>query len=178
MPTLSLRLIDFGPSQRLGHQSGNLMHFGSGSLLDRFRSRIRGDLLGVPSVPGMLTCTVAWREGDEWLAACLQQLRENRDMVVDRLINAGLGLSGTVNEATYLQWLDFSALPGVTAALAADANVSVSDLLREHAGVACNNGADFGDNLRSFARLNFATSPAVLADICDRLQQFAVQHSM
>ncbi len=153
-----------------------LMHFGSDALLERFRGRIRGDLLGVPSVPGMLTTIAAWQHGDEWLGQCLTQLQANRDMVMERLINSGIGIASTVNEATYLQWLDFSALPGVRSALEADPDLCVSDLLRQHAGVACNNGPDFGDGLRSFARLYFATSPDVLAEICDRFAAFAAHH--
>ncbi len=150
-----------------------LMHFGSDALLTRFRENVKGDLLGTPSVPGMLATTVAWQHGQEWLDACLGQLTTNRNMVTAKLLHSDIGVTGTVNEATYLQWLDFTALPGVRSALAATEESCVSDLLRTHAGLACNDGPNFGQDLSHFARLNFATSTDLLEDICTRITEFA-----
>ena len=154
-----------------------LMHFGSNELLATFRDRVRGDLLGVPSVPGMISSIAAWQHGRPWLDTCIAQLHRNRDAVGSELLHADTGISGTTNEATYLQWLDFSALPGVKASLAANPGSSVSDLLRKEAGVGCNNGADFGPGQEHFARLNFATSPEILSEICTRIVGFASSNS-
>jgi cysteine-S-conjugate beta-lyase len=179
-PTTSNRTVTITSPSKAFNNAGlrcALMHFGSTALLERFTDQIRGDLLGVPSVPGMLTSIAAWCHGREWLGHCVEQLRENRDVVASRLLDAPNGISGPLNEATYLQWLDFSALPGVRVALDADPTICVSDLLRERVGIACNNGPDFGDDLRHFARVNFATSATVLNEICNRIERFAAMHT-
>jgi cysteine-S-conjugate beta-lyase len=149
-----------------------VMVFGSAALRERFDAVIPAHLLGIASVPGMIASIAAWTHGGPWLADCLVQLQANRDYVADRL-KRDLPMVGCVPvEATYLQWLDFSAFP-----LGADEIVSTR--LREEALVAMNDGPTFGAGLESFARLNFATSPAVLAHILDRIVGWAqrVPHS-
>lgn len=57
------------------------------------------------------------------------------------------------NEGTYLQWLDFGEL---------GLEVEPADWLLEQARVAVNSGVPFGGQARRFARLNFATTRALL----------------
>lgn len=68
-------------------------------------------------------------------------------------------------EGTYLAWFDFAALAvGPTAAA----------FLLDRARVALSDGAEFGGDA-SCARLNFATTPAILEEICERIVA-AVRH--
>ncbi|MDA8283887.1 MAG: hypothetical protein M0Z42_11505, partial [Actinomycetota bacterium] len=63
-------------------------------------------------------------------------------------------------EATYLAWIDLSAY-----GLGDDPAAAVLAAGR----VALGHGPDFGPGGQGFVRLNFATSPAVLSGVLDRL---------
>jgi cystathionine beta-lyase len=95
------------------------------------------------SVFGYLGALAAYREGDAWLAAQLDYLRANRDVLEGFVARTPeLGLAHV--EATYLAWIDCSALR------IPDAHA----LFLEH-GVALSAGAQFGD--ARYVRLNFGT---------------------
>lgn len=89
-------------------------------------------------------------------------LRETRDFAYDLLTQAIPGIKVTRPEATFLMWLDFS-------------DTEIHDVekpaawLRRTAGVALNEGTDFGEAGRHCARLNFATSPALLEKAITRM---------
>lgn len=110
-----------------------------------------------PSVFGYLAALAALREGGDWLAAQLDYLRVNRDLV-EREVAATPGLAMAHVEATYLAWIDASGL----------------GLPDPHAhflacGVALSPGAQFG--APSFVRLNFGTQRARLAEALARMKR-------
>ena len=108
---------------------------------------------------GIVASLAAWSpDGDSWLADCLAMLDGNRRTV--ETWAAALGLGYRTPEATYLAWLDFRPL-GI--------NTAASRVILERARVALSPGADFGAAFGGFARLNFATTPALLAEILDRI---------
>ena len=107
------------------------------------------------SVFGYIGALSAYRECDGWLAAQLQYLRGNRDLVEQR-VAAMAGLSMAHVEATYLAWIDCSGL----------ATQDPHALFLEH-GVALSPGAQFGAD--RFVRLNFGTQRARLAAALDRM---------
>jgi len=63
-------------------------------------------------------------------------------------------------EATYLAWLDCTAL-GLA--------VPAGQFFLDHARVGLNAGETFGERYGAFARINFATSPAILEQILARM---------
>ena len=108
---------------------------------------------------GIVASLAAWSpDGDAWLADCLAVLDGNRRTV--ETWAAGLGLGHRTPQATYLAWLDFRPL-----GIGSDA----SRVIVEQARVALSPGADFGAAFGGFARLNFATTPALLGEILDRI---------
>ena len=109
-----------------------------------------------PSVFGYVAALAAYRGGEAWLAAQLEYLRGNRDLV-EREISAIPGLAMAHVEATYLAWIDASGL-GVDDPYA-------HFLAR---GVALSPGAQFG--APRFVRLNFGTQRARLAEALRRLR--------
>ena len=132
--------------------------FGSPALRARFEalpSRIRG----VPSVLGIRATVAAWREGGPWFDAVMRQLDANRRTLAAFVRDRLPQVRHRTPEGTYLAWLDFEALEWDRPAAA---------FLLEHARVALNDGADFG-RAATCARLNFATTPAILAEICERI---------
>ena len=113
---------------------------------------VRAHVLPSPSVFGYAATLAALREGDAWLAAQVAYLRGNRD-----LVERELTLSMARVQATYLAWIDCSALP------MADAH---EHFLRH--GVALSPGAQFG--APRYVRLNFGTQRARLRQALARMQ--------
>lgn len=108
--------------------------------------------------PGLLAYTAtlsALKEGDPWRQALLEYLRGNRDLVTER-IQAMPGLRVARMEASYLAWIDCSALRHPD-----------PHSLFLGAGVALSPGMQF--NAPQFVRLNFATQRTRLNDALDRM---------
>lgn len=99
----------------------------------------------------------AYESCQPWLEQQLSFLRQHRDRLTTR-INAMPYLKLHPIEATYLAWIDASALP-----------VPSPFKFFEQAGVGLSPGADFGDP--GFVRLNFACTSQTLNQALDRMQQ-------
>ncbi|MDA3629393.1 aminotransferase class I/II-fold pyridoxal phosphate-dependent enzyme [Saccharopolyspora sp. WRP15-2] len=108
---------------------------------------------------GMVATVAAFEHGQPWLEAVLADLDARRNQVVGTLADAGLGEIAHLPDATYLAWLDLRAW---------DENAP-AERLRKTAGVALGEGALYGAAGTGFARLNFATTPDVLAEALDRI---------
>lgn len=132
-------------------------HVGAAWVRDGF-DRLPPMLLGDVGQPGVVATLAAWREGDAWLAGVRERLDANRALLTDALVPAGVRVDPP--QATYLAWLDFrdTAIDGDPAAYVLD-----------KAKVMLSPGPEFGPGGEGFARLNFATSAAVLTEICERI---------
>ena len=122
-------------------------------LRDEMAADVRAHVLPSPSVFGYAATLAALREGDAWLAAQIEYLRGNHELVL-REINLPVARV----QATYLAWIDCSGLK------AADPH----ELFLRH-GVALSPGAQFG--APRFVRLNFGTQRARLAQALARCAQ-------
>lgn len=131
-----------------------VMHAGNDALHDVL-SGLPEHYLGAPSALAVAGTDAAWTAGDDWLAAVRARLDRNRHLLADLLAVHLPDVGYVVPEATYLAWLDFR-------------STSLGDdpaaLLRDR-GVELSRGPTFGAEGRGFARLNFATSEAVLTQI-------------
>lgn len=116
------------------------------------------DGVGTLGVVGAEAC---YEQGGEYLDWEVGQLRANRDYLLEALPKAVPGIKVTKPEATYLMFLDFSDTAITTDRPAA--------WLLEHARVALSEGRDFGPGGEHKARLNFATSPAILEEAVERI---------
>jgi cystathionine beta-lyase len=111
--------------------------------------------LGAPNVMGVVATEAAWSDGDEWQQAVGRRLDVNRQLLSELLAAHMPGVGYAVPDATYLGWLDCRAL-----GLGDDP----AETFRQR-GVELSPGPEFGPHGRGFARLNFATSSAVLREI-------------
>ena len=114
-------------------------------------------LLGQPGSLGVIGTLAAWRHADPWLDEVLTLLDRNRKLVADGLPRE---VRYHLPQATYLAWLDWRALglgDDPAATLLARNKVMLS------------RGPDFGPGGPGYARLNFATSGPILAEILRRL---------
>ena len=98
--------------------------------------------------------------GDDWLATTSAELSTRREQLRVRLADEAPEVGFDPPEATYLAWLDLRAT-----ALGPDP----AEVLLEHAGIALSSGPAFGDQGLGCARLNFATTEAILDQLLDRL---------
>ena len=121
------------------------------------------DYFGTPSVLSRVATVAAWRHGDEWQQKILSILDGNRKRVAEWAATHP-SLRQHEPEATYLSWLDF----GETR-LASDPAAHIL----ERGRVQLSPGAEFAHHTsvdtRSFARLNFATTPNLLTEILSRI---------
>jgi putative C-S lyase len=130
---------------------------------ETLRRRFSADLHATvpdPSLLGYVAALAAYRGGDAWLAAQLDYLRANRELVANA-VREMPGLAMAKLEATYLAWLDATSL-------------RVKDPYAHFLefGVALSPGAQFG--APGFVRLNFGTQRARLEEALRRMQR-AVQ---
>ncbi|WP_103063330.1 MalY/PatB family protein [Actinomyces qiguomingii] len=119
------------------------------------------------SLLGARATVAALREGREWNACVNRYVRANARLVAQAL-SAIDGVEMTVPSATYLAWLDCSALP-------LPQGVGPAEFFRREPGVAMNDGATFGIGYESFCRLNLATGRRITELIGQRLAD-AVAH--
>lgn len=128
--------------------------------IERRIAELPGHLLGAAGSPGAVATHVAWTEGGPWLEGTVCFLEEQRDHLMTRLAAELPAARVSTPEATYLAWIDLGAY-GLGDDPAA--------WLLANAKLALGSGPDFGEHGKGFARLNFATTRAVLDDAIDRL---------
>ena len=136
------------------------------------RARIikaQGHSLPTLNVFAYAAAEAAYTQGWAWHAELLDALRANREIVARFLTERLPQLRLVHGEATYLAWIDCSAL-GLP---------NPHDFFLKEVGVFLDDGANFGDP--QFVRLNFATSPELLlrglekmADAVEKLQKSAI----
>jgi cystathionine beta-lyase len=102
---------------------------------------------------GIAAHLAAYRHGGPWLEAALAHLDRNRRLLGELLAAHLPGAGYVMPEGTYLAWLDFRSL---------HLPAEPAELFLDRARVALNPGLDFGDDGAGHARLNFATSAAIL----------------
>lgn len=105
-------------------------------------------------------CEAAFREGEPWRQAVLAYLRGNRDLISSFLREHLPMITMTPCEATYLAWLDVSAL-GVA---------NPGHFLEQH-GLGLADGSQYGAPAGRFVRLNFGCTRATLREALHRLQR-------
>jgi cystathionine beta-lyase len=101
----------------------------------------------------------AYRDAGDWLRRLVEHLDANRHLLATLLRREAPEIDARLPEATFLAWLDCSAL-----GLADPARFFL-----DHARVALSDGPPFGTGSEQFVRLNFATSPAVLTRIVEAM---------
>ncbi|MFG1606725.1 aminotransferase class I/II-fold pyridoxal phosphate-dependent enzyme [Actinoplanes sp. NPDC049265] len=121
-------------------------HVGPDALAARL-DRFPLDYFGTPDILGREATVAAWTEAGRWHDDLMVLLRRNRDRV--GAWAAEHGLAHHVPEATYLSWIDFG-------------TEDAADRIWRDGRVRLSPGAEFGDDCRSYARINFATTPETL----------------
>ncbi len=128
-------------------------------LRERIKNARRG-LVGHVNLLGMSAAAAAYRDGESWLAEVLSILESNRNFLMDYLGSEFPEIRVVKPEATYLAWLDCTALA---------LPESPFEFFLKDARVALNQGLDFGEPGRNHVRLNFGCPRATLEEALDRM---------
>lgn len=144
-----------------GFQS-SVIHTVNGDLLERVKNQMHVDNSDSCNVFAPLAVTAAYDESEDWLEELRSVLYENKQTVRDYLENELPVIKLVECDATYLLWLDCSALNVPSKVL--------SGFLRTNQGLFLSAGIDFGKNGDNFLRMNIACPPALLREGLGRLK--------
>jgi cystathionine beta-lyase len=127
----------------------------------RFKHQMERMTLHVASLAQVAALAAFSGDCDEWLAELRAYLTANRDYLVDFVAKELPGLRLTIPDATYLAWLDCSAL-----------NLAPTpyQFFLDKAKVALNDGAAFGTGGQGFVRLNFGCPRSTLQEALERMK--------
>jgi cystathionine beta-lyase len=109
---------------------------------------------------GVIAHSAGLRDGGPWLDAVLVGLAANRELLRRLLATELPGVRWQPGQATYLAWLDCTAL---------DLGDDPAAVFLDRARVALTAGPPFGPDGRGFARLNLATSPVIISEAIRRI---------
>ncbi|HCJ86281.1 MAG: hypothetical protein MB55_04705 [marine actinobacterium MedAcidi-G3] len=124
--------------------------------LKEIRPRMIGGINGL----GQVATAAGWEKGDAWIAELVEGLDHNRHLLAEMLSEHLPQIRYRPPQATYLSWLDCRDL---------GLGDNPAEIFMSRGKVALNSGLDFGVEGTGYVRLNFATSPEMLAMIVERM---------
>ena len=119
------------------------------------------DEVAEPNVFAAVAATAAFEKGAPWLEELRAYIYENKKTVTGFIRRRIPEITVIEGEATYLMWLDVSALGGGSREIAA--------YLREKTGLFVSAGAVYGEHGGAFLRMNIACPKSVYMDGLNRL---------
>ena len=121
------------------------------------------DEVAEPNAFAADAAVAAFTKGGPWLDELREYVSENKRVTVEFLARELPQVKAVPSQATYLIWLDCTALPGDTTDLA--------QFIREKTGLFMNGGAQYSGNGKYFLRLNVACPRSRLEDGLARLKR-------
>lgn len=131
-------------------------------LLDKIKTQMNIDNSGACNVFATTAVIAAYNESEEWLDELREVLYENKQTVKEYLESEHPIIKLVECDATYLLWLDCSALNTQSKVL--------SEFLRENQGLFLSAGSDFGECGDNFLRMNIACPEELLLQGLDKLK--------
>jgi len=110
---------------------------------------------------GAVASEAAYTNGGDWLDSALEYIQGNVDFVIDFFKEKMPEVKVIDIEATYLMWLDFTAL-GIP-------HKKLRSILIEKAGVGFNDGRIFGPGGAGFQRMNIACSREIIETALNKI---------
>ena len=156
LPERTITLTSATKAFNLGGIRCSVAHVGPSAVREALAAQ-PPHIFGAVSVLAVEATVAAWRHGEDWLTRVREILDANRRALAERL-PAKVGY--LVPEATYLAWLDFRET---------GLDEEPAEFLLSRARVMASPGPLFGPGGEGFARLGFATSRSILAEMLDRI---------
>lgn len=144
-----------------GYQS-SVVHATDPELLEKVKSQIHIDNSDSCNVFATTAVKAAYNESEDWLEELREVLYENKQIVKEYLTEELPIVNLIECDATYLLWLDCSALNTSSKVL--------SEFLRQNQGLFLSAGSDFGQCGDNFLRMNIACPQKLLIEGLDKLK--------
>lgn len=144
-----------------GFQS-SVVHTTNGELLHNIKTQMHIDNSDSCNVFATTAVIAAYNKSEDWLEELRKVLYSNKEIVRDFLANELPVIKLVECDATYLLWLDCSALKVTSKVL--------SEFLRQNQGLFLSAGVDFGQNGDNFLRMNIACPEKLLREGLDKLK--------
>lgn len=144
-----------------GFQS-SIVHTKNLELLEKIKTQMHVDNSDACNVFATTAVTAAYERSEEWLEELRQVLYENKQIVKEYLASELSVIKLVQCDATYLLWLDCSALNVPSKVL--------SGFLRQNQGLFLSAGSDFGQNGDNFLRMDIACPQKLLMEGLARLK--------
>lgn len=144
-----------------GYQS-SVVHATDPELLEKVKSQIHIDNSDSCNVFATTAVKAAYNESEDWLEELREVLYENKQIVKEYLTEELPIVNLIECDATYLLWLDCSALNTSSKVL--------SEFLRQNQGLFLSAGSDFGQCGDNFLRMNIACPRKLLIEGLDKLK--------
>lgn len=144
-----------------GFQS-SVVHATNSELLEKIKTQMHVDNSDACNVFATSAVMAAYNESSGWLDELKKVLYKNKSIVRDYLANELPIIKLVESDATYLLWLDCSAL-GVSSKI-------LSEFLRSNQGLFLSAGCDFGRCGDNFLRMNIACPEKLLDEGLRRLK--------
>lgn len=138
-----------------GFQS-SVIHTKNKELLEAIKNQMHIDNSDSCNVFAVTAVMAAYNDSEDWLDELKEVLYENKQTVKEFLASELPVVKFVECDATYLLWLDCSALRMPSKAL--------SGFLRQNQGLFLSAGSDFGRNGDDFLRMNIACPPELLSE--------------
>jgi cystathionine beta-lyase len=124
--------------------------------------KTRSGLVSSPNLLGLTAALAAYNYGEEWLLQLLSYLQGNWQKLNDFIATNIPGIKITPIESTYLAWLDCRDLL---------VEKSPYEFFLNEAGVAFNDGKNFGSGGEGFVRFNFGCPRSLMVEGLERMQR-------
>lgn len=157
--------ITFGAPSKTFNMAGIVSSYAvvpDASLRERFFGWLAANEFDMATIFAMVATEAAFTEGDEWRRQMLRYVEGNIDFVIDYAARNIPELRVIRPQASYLVWLDFSAI-GLS-------HERLVGMIEGKARLAMNDGAMFGREGEQHMRMNAGTQRAVLAEAMARLK--------
>ena len=129
---------------------------------ERYRTTLDSQKLSEPSVMTLTAFISAYTHEPQWLDAVKRYLEGNIECVEKFFAGHDLGIKAIRPQASFLVWLDCSAL-GLP-------QEELLKLFNEEAGVAINNGASYGPGGEGHIRLNIGCPRSIVEEALTRIE--------
>lgn len=121
------------------------------------------DEVAEPNAFAMEASIAAFTEGKAWLEQLRGYIKANKDMATEFIRQNIPQIKVVQSEATYLLWIDCRDV--------VHDNTNLNQFLRKETGVYLSDGSSYGENGRSFLRINLGTQRKRVLEGLEKLQQ-------
>lgn len=131
-------------------------------LRQKVNRALNTDEVAEPNAFAIEATIAAFSNGESWLDALNTYIQTNKDTVVTYIQKNTPIIKTVSSDATYLLWLDCSAI--------AKDSKRLCDFIHQHTGLYLSAGNEYGEKEYCFLRMNIATSHSRLLDGLQRLK--------